>query len=78
MEICLKETNLMSWKRYNDVNVPCSWYFYVLNFFFWGGFDLLEEDDDDELLLVGLRFTFFFGDLEELCERPISSLSAEG
>ena len=73
MLICLKR------RRYNDVDVPCSWYFYVLNFFFLGSFDLLEEeDDDDELLLVGLRFTFFFGDFEELCKRPISSLSAEG
>ena len=47
MEICLKETNVMKWKRYNGVDVSCAFYFYVLNYFFWGGFDLLEEDDDD-------------------------------
>ena len=32
-----------------------------------GDFDLLE-DDDDELLLVHLRFSFSFGDLERLRE----------
>ena len=33
MEIHLKETKLMNWKRYNDVDISCSCDFYVLNFF---------------------------------------------
>ena len=41
-----------------------------------GDFDLLE-DDDDELLLANLHFSFFFGDLEGLRERPITSLFTE-
>ena len=44
---------------------------------FQGDFELLE-DDDDEYELVRLCFSFFFGDLEGLCERSISSLSTEG
>ena len=40
-------------------------------------FDLIE-DEYDELLVIGLCFSFFYGDLERLCERPITSLSVEG
>ena len=34
MEVYLKKTKLMSWKRYNGVDVSCSCDVYVLNVFF--------------------------------------------
>ena len=70
MKICLKETILMNWKRYNVVDVSCSCDAYVLNSFF--GMVLIY------LKKMMMMSCFFFGDLEELCERPITSLSAEG
>ena len=63
------------WWTFLDASCSCD--VYVLNFFLRGDFDLLENDDDD-LLFVRLCFSFFFGDLEGLCERPITSLSTEG
>ena len=53
------------------------WFLWCLRLepFLQGDFDLLKYDyDDDELLLVRVRFSFFFGDLEGLCERLITSI----
>lgn len=75
MEICLKKTKLMNWKKCNGVDTSCSCDAYVLNFF-CGTTLIYLKMMMNSFLSVFTSF-LFFGGLEGLCEGTITPLLTE-